>query len=602
MNIWWLSDFNRLEMERGEIDKLEEQEEWLQGITWIFEKSTLFLCVEAEIIVNNVSYPIRMCYPDFFPASPPTVKPQNTEARWSGHQYGSGGDLCLEWGPDNWHQSVTGAEMLRSAHRLLSSENPLDEQQHQVEVQSRHLTTLGQDLRSMQCRFILTKEASEYLCALLKNKRNIEAIIQQVVMNWNNNIIYYLLRIETKDRLWTEKIIPKAMEHFGQTLRTWVVKGSESLKEQKFDSSSNLKNWLLKEGYDSTKLDEKNEMNKPRIDSILLMDDEGNIDLVWEAERKTEQPKRLRLGTILISDNDESLSRLGSLSEKLEGKKVGIVGVGSAGSKIALMLARSNVQKFLLVDDDIFLPENLVRHTLDWRNVGEHKVDGVALQINLVSANVSVETEKRRLVGQEPPSKVALILKKLARCDLIIDATACSHTFGLLATIAQKATKPLIWLEIFAGGIGGIVARFRPGSDPDPMTMRTQILNFFSNKKIPEVITAGSYTASEPSGKILVASDADVEVISSYAALMALDIMTDTEPSAFHYSVYIVGLVQYQGLFDQPLHTIPLELKNETMPKHPQASEEKWPPSQDTISFLRDLMEKNKVGRDNTST
>ncbi len=599
MNIWWLSDSNRLEMERSEINKLEEQEEWLQGTTWILEKSTL--CVEAEIIVNNGSYPIRMCYPDFFPAIPPTVRPQDTEARWSGHQYGSGGDLCLEWGPDNWHQGVTGAEMLRSAHRLLSSENPLGEQQYQIEVQSRHSTTLGQDLRSMQCRFILTKEASEYLYALLKKKRNIEAIIQ-VVMNCNNNIICYLLRLETKDRLWTEKKIPNVMEQFGQTWRTWVVKSSASLKELEFDSSSNLKNWLLKEGYDSTKLDEKDEMNKPRIDSILLMDDEGNIDLVWRAGKKTEQPKRLRLGTILISDNDESLSRLGSLSEKLEGKKVGIVGIGSAGSKIALMLARGNVQKFLLVDDDIFLPENLVRHTLDWRNVGEHKVDGVALQINFVSAKVSVETEKRRLVGQEPPSKVTTILKKLARCDLIIDATACSHTFGLVATIAQKATTPLIWLEIFAGGIGGIVARFRPKSDPDPMTMRTQILNFFSTRKIPEIITTSSYTASESSGEILVASDADVEVISAYAALMALDIMTDTEPSAFHYSVYIVGLMQYKGLFDQPFHTIPLELKQRAIPKHPQASEEKGVPSQDTLNFLRDLMEKNKVGRDNTST
>ncbi len=35
-----------------------------------------------------------------------------------------------------------------------------------------------------------------------------------------------------------------------------------------------------------------------------------------------------------------------------------------------MTLARSGVANLLLVDDDLFLPDNLVRHDLDWRDVG----------------------------------------------------------------------------------------------------------------------------------------------------------------------------------------------------------------------------------------
>ncbi len=43
---------------------------------------------------------------------------------------------------------------------------------------------------------------------------------------------------------------------------------------------------------------------------------------------------------------------------------VAIVGIGSVGSKIAVSLARSGVRNFVLVDDDILAPQNLVRHQL----------------------------------------------------------------------------------------------------------------------------------------------------------------------------------------------------------------------------------------------
>jgi sulfur-carrier protein adenylyltransferase/sulfurtransferase len=92
--------------------------------------------------------PISLIYPNHFPLSPPLVLPRGDTTRWSQHQYGPGGEFCLEYGPDNWHQDISGADMIESAHRLLEGEQP--EPGVAAEVASRHATTIGQDLRGDQ--------------------------------------------------------------------------------------------------------------------------------------------------------------------------------------------------------------------------------------------------------------------------------------------------------------------------------------------------------------------------------------------------------------------------------------------------------------------
>jgi hypothetical protein len=61
--------------------------------------------------------------------------------RWSGHQYGPGGELCLEYVADNPHPDLTGADMVNSANQLLAGEQP--SHGRAAEVASRHVTTLG---------------------------------------------------------------------------------------------------------------------------------------------------------------------------------------------------------------------------------------------------------------------------------------------------------------------------------------------------------------------------------------------------------------------------------------------------------------------------
>ena len=161
MEFWFLQDMQRLALERGAIRHLEETAEWLDGTDWIIDGG---LRINAVILAHGHEYQVRMSYPALFPSVPPVVRPRNPDERWSTHQY-SDGTLCLEWGPDTWHPDVTGAQVLKSAYRLLYIENPFGSNQRVV-APSRHRLSTGQTLRSSYGRFYVGSELATYLANL----------------------------------------------------------------------------------------------------------------------------------------------------------------------------------------------------------------------------------------------------------------------------------------------------------------------------------------------------------------------------------------------------------------------------------------------------
>ena len=588
MRIWWLCDFERLERERRAIEELSQAEPWLQDARWVLEQTDL--CVDATIEAGGVQYRVRLRYPPFFPATPPAVWPQDREApRWSAHQYGAGGELCLEWGPDNWHPEVTGAEVLRSAYRLLSTENPLGEGET-VEVRSRHRTTLGQNLRSSFYRLVVTETAAAHLSGL---EGEAEAELQ--VLFHPGSLVAVMRSVESDGKKWTDPNVPRALAHVDWSWRALVLRKSVPVSAVRPQSLAELKEEVAAAGFDPARLDAVDGSGRHRLDGVLLADDTAGVALIRIINRAKGQVARCE--TVIAHTGQEG-SRLGAGASTLREKRVGVVGLGSAGSKIALMLVRSGVRKFVLVDDDLFLPENLVRHTLDWRSVGEHKVDGVAFQLELVAPDVEVAVERRQLTGQESTSSVAAALANLAACDLVVDATACGRTFGLLGTMASQSETALVWLEIFEGGIGGLVGRYRPGKDPEPFVIRGRVLSYLAEQRAPELKSAGPYTAEGPGQEPLVASDADVTAISSHAARFVLDALAQREPSEFPQSVYLVGLSR-EWLFKAPFNTQPIDVgKAEARGENREGA----PPSRETTEFILEVVERGAGGRDSSSS
>jgi len=77
------------------------------------------------------------------------------------------------------------------------------------------------------------------------------------------------------------------------------------------------------------------------------------------------------------------------------------------------------------------MPDNLVRHDLDWREVGTHKADSVARRIQLVNPKATCEVRKQRLGGQESSGSIERLIESLADCDLMIDANRGTLDFQL---------------------------------------------------------------------------------------------------------------------------------------------------------------------------
>ena len=290
----------------------------------------------------------------------------------------------------------------------------------------------------------------------------------------------------------------------------------------------------------------------------LIIDASEGLHLFLASNHRPTQKEWRRFAQVDINSKEEN-PRLLPAFINLSTKTVGIVGLGSAGSKIAISLARTGVRNFLLVDDDVFLQENICRHELNWADVGQHKIDGIAHQLKLIAQDISVKCSPVKLSGQEATATVDSVLSQLGACDLIIDATADPCTLNQLSAVASQQLKPIVWLKVYPGGIGGMIARFRPNEDPDPQIARAAFHEYLEKLELPAIQETVDYTTVNNDGETIVASDADVTLIAANATRMALDILIKREPSDFPYSLYLIGLSR-GWIFDQPFHTIPINL------------------------------------------
>lgn len=135
-------------------------------------------------------------------------------------------------------------------------------------------------------------------------------------------------------------------------------------------------------------------------------------------------------------DNDQ-LARLAAA-------RVGIAGAGGLGSNAALMLARSGVGGFTLVDCDVVEASNLNRQQYWPRDIGRPKVD--ALRDRLLELNPELEIESRqiRLDARNTPE----ILQK---CPLWVEAFDDPQAKAMLVELVMLSGRKCA----SASGMGG---------------------------------------------------------------------------------------------------------------------------------------------------
>ena len=157
---------------------------------------------------------------------------------------------------------------------------------------------------------------------------------------------------------------------------------------------------------------------------------------------------------------------------------------------------------------------------------------------------------------QESSSYNTTVLEQIAACDLVIDATASPKVFSSIAAICTRRKVSFVWGEVFAGGIGSLMARSLPGLDAGPLEIRRAIHVYLADMPEAPFQHAQNYDA-DVDEEVCIAGDAEVSSLAASLTQFAIDALVGTEPPRFPNSAYLIGF-QKAWIFEAPFDTHPI--------------------------------------------
>lgn len=527
----------RMLAEKQLLETLARVEKWFTVRGWSLRDDG---GLEVEFTISlpeDIVFEGLLVYPALFPDVAAYIRPKKSGESWSTHQYRGSGVLCLEFGPDNWEPSVTGVNLVKSANKLIWQElMQVLVPEMAPDVPARHTTSAGQHLRSQHQRFILTP-------ALMTEARAQAAgTARPLVLLTAKGAVDSVSMVKevgsTPSELLGGLTLPAALPQPGLLIRIATPAPSRALK------LAELLELLPSE-----------EREQAAGMAVVLCDSNSGIRVFLVPQAQADPLTELTELTVLDATEEQN-PRLPEPHKKLSSLHVTIAGMGSLGSKVAVSLARCGFRNFHLIDVDVLMPHNLVRHDLDWRSVGLAKVDAVAERIYSVAPDANVLPVPFDVGGQENPAVMSELAKVVSTSQLVIDATADAHAFLNLASICKRGGVPMVWGEVFAGGFGGLMSRSRPTKDADPLTLRRHVHNVLNTLSPVPKIEVQRYSA-ESDGQVFIADDGCVSWFAGMLTSFALDAVLNEQEPDFPYPAYLVGFKKFWE-FKEPFDTKPI--------------------------------------------
>lgn len=494
------------------------------------------------LLIDVRRIPLRLVFPALFPDLPPFILPADGDVRLSQHQYGEGGELCLQYRPDNWHPDCKSTDVVRSAQALLAA-TPKEDAISDVE--SAHPADLPTLLSGCSGRFMLPPDTARLLRLRLAGhatdlrmtmERRVgasEVLVARIAAiglgpgrvepddgpgvcgNWVHGILFRLPGIRKIPELPPRELAELLYQYLPPWLRDWIKAAND-----KFVVISNGRREVLLR--------------------VIHNGPKRTIDLFHTFEPPKVRERRVH----------------GKVFRK---NSICIIGAGSLGSKVAASLAREGVGQFMLLDNDVLWSDNLVRNELDEMDVGHHKAVSLKHRLLRINPAVKVGALGMSLTSQSAVQHIAQLSEIISSCELVIDTTADSGVFRMAAAICTQKRTPLVWGRIYAGGIGGLIARSIPSEDPPPMTAASQLRAWCDEKgRAPPEGREHNYgVQGDEDDEPLFASDGDVGVIANRLVRHALDALSTTEMRVHPEPAYFIGL-RKGWIFEHPFDIHPV--------------------------------------------
>ena len=170
-------------------------------------------------------------------------------------------------------------------------------------------------------------------------------------------------------------------------------------------------------------------------------------------------------------DHDSLALRAGPDAPFLLSRKATVFGLGALGGHVALALANSGVGSLNLVDGDLLLPGNVIRHVAGSEFIGQRKALSVQ---SLIGEHAPWTTVSVDIVNPVTPKD---ILERVSGVDLVVDATGNGAFTHSVSVVAANAGVPLVSGGLYRGGFVGRVQRQAVSTDV-PLYSRDSSLGF----------------------------------------------------------------------------------------------------------------------------
>lgn len=531
----------RLNKELDELRGLAEASEWIQQPS-ISKNSDGLLVWSFVMSIGGRLIPLRLVFPALFPELPPFVLPEGDSIRLSQHQYGEGGELCLQYRPDNWHPDCKSTDVVRSAHALLRA---TPEGTPYSDVDDDHPQDLPSRLMAAPLRFIIPAKTAR----LLRNQLAGHVVELDFTYELRSGVREVVVARVAKLKRRAGSELPSDGPGTAGNLTAGFLYRLPGICDLPNVSAQELGEIA----YRILPLWLQNSIAKNGNTLIVVSNGEREVLLHITGEGSDQKVESF-----------QTVNPPKATERRVHGKafqkfSVCIIGAGSLGSKVATTLTREGVGNFMLLDNDVLWSDNLVRNDLDEMDVGHHKADALKHRLQRIMPTVNVAALQMSLTSQSSVQTMAQLNEIIGSCDLVIDTTADSGVFRAAAAVCTQKLKPLVWGRIYAGGIGGLIARSVPNEDPPPMVAASQLRAWCDAKGQlpPEGLGRNYGLETDDMEEPLFASDSDVAVIANRLVRHALDSLLGANARAHPEPAYFIGL-RRGWIFDHPFDIHPV--------------------------------------------